>query len=175
MSGKPTDSIVPDDVSEFVFNVTRFEMQYPQFRLDTVTKLLHNVMLYEIHQRMKALYFSEKIIESTRIQNINVDDTTGEITYDIVSDYKSEKGFDVSKAREEGTKRHFIAPNVKLALSWVAGYIRLFSKGHWVKGIRRSNVIKKTRKRMEPKVQKMLNDATDSFYVRLVGGEIPYQ
>ena len=164
------NTVATDAQMRTVFNLTRFEMGYPQFRFDTVTKLLHDVMLPEIHARMAALYFSPKIIKATRIENIKIFGN-GNIRYQIVSDYKSEDGFDVSRAREEGTKRHFIAPTKKLALSWLAGYVRLFSKGHWVRGIRKSNVIKKTRKRMEPKIQKMLDDATDSYYIQLVAAE----
>ena len=165
------NSVATDDEMKTVFNLTRFEMEYPRFRLDTVTLLLNDVMLTEIHARMRSFYYSPKIIESTRIQNITVDNN-GNIDYEIISDYTSEKSFDVSKAREEGTKRHFIKPVFKLALSWLAGYVRLFSKGHWVRGITKSNVIKKTRKQYEPKIQKMLDDATDNFYLKLVGEKI---
>ena len=160
--------VASEDEMKTIYNLTRFEMEYPNFRMDTVKKLLNEVLLSELHSRMKSLYFSPKIIDSTRIENVNIYGN-GDINYQIVSDYKSSTGFDVSKAREEGTKRHFIKPNLKMALSWLAGYIRLFSKGHWVKGIRKSNVIKKTRKQMEPKIQKMLDEATDNLYIKLVG------
>ena len=125
------DSIITDEHMKNVYNRTRFVMQYPSFRLDTATELLNGVMLPEVHAAMRALHFDQKIIDSTRIQNIRVS-ADGDIDYQIISDYTSDDGFDVSKAREEGTKRHFIKPVVKLALSWLAGYVRLFSKGHWV-------------------------------------------
>lgn len=160
--------IASEDEFQTIFNLTQFEIQYPQFRYETTKNLLQDVMLAEIHARMKSLGYSQKIIDSTRIQIDSVD-TNGDIDYTITSDYESDTSFDVSKAREEGTKDHFIKPNLKSALSWLGGYIRLFSKGHWVKGITRSNVIRKTRKEYEPIIQKLLDDATDQFYLSIVG------
>lgn len=47
-------------------------------------------------------------------------------------------------AREHGTKRHWIAPRVKLALSWITQGVRLFSKGHYVSGIKSLHIIEDT-------------------------------
>jgi len=55
-------------------------------------------------------------------------------------------------------------PVNKLALSWLAGYIRLFSRGHWVRGITPSNVIEKTISAMEPKLQQILDERTDQYW-----------
>lgn len=48
-----------------------------------------------------------------------------------------------SKFMYDGTKRHFIKPVNKLALSWVQNGTRLFSRGHWVRGVKKSEWIKK--------------------------------
>jgi len=146
-----------------VFDITRFEMQYPRFIAENVKKIIHEEMLLPIHKAMKNFNYSEKIITGTTIQNININDE-GFVQFDVVSDYTSESGFDVAKARERGTKRHFIKPVVMATLSWVVGNVRLFSKGHWVKGIVRSNIIQKTVKATFPAVQNRLNEETSKFF-----------
>ena len=70
---------------------------------------------------------------------------------------------------EEGTKRHKIKPTKKKALAFVkkgpTGFIsafKVFSKGHWVKGIRARHVFrqgfKKGYPRFKKKLQKDLQD-----------------
>ena len=85
--------IATEDQFQTVFNLTQFEMQYPQFRYETTKKLLEDVMLNEIHSRMKSLQYSHKIIDSTRIQIDSVE-PNGDIEYTITSDHRSDKGFD---------------------------------------------------------------------------------
>lgn len=89
---------------------------------------------------MRKKRFSQKIIDSTYVESVDV--TTGEIT--ITSDYESEDGFDVSLAREEGTAHHKIIPKNKKFLSWIDNGIRRFSAGHTVKGIPAEKIIEKT-------------------------------
>lgn len=152
-----------DDAMRLVFDITRFEMQYPRFVQERAEKIIKEEMLSPIHKAMRNFNYSEKIIKGTTIENINISDQ-GYVQFDVVSDYKSESGFDVAKAREKGTKRHFIKPVVMAAISWVTGNVRLFSKGHWVKGIVRSNVIQKTIEATFPIVQNRLNEETSKFF-----------
>lgn len=155
-----------EDNMRTVFNLTRFEMQYPEFVRSIAPKIADESILKPIHSRMKDFGYSEKIIQSTRIENLQISNL-GELEFDVVSDYKSESGFDVSKAREKGTIRHFIKPINAKALSFiVGGFIRGFSKGHWVKGITASNVIVKTVAEMIPVAQQKLNEETDEFLSR---------
>jgi hypothetical protein len=145
------------------FDITRFEMQYPRFVQERAGKIIKEEMLVPIHRAMRGFSYSEKIIKGTTIENVNVSDQ-GYVQFDVVSDYRSESGFDVARAREEGTKRHFIKPAVMAALSWVSMNLRLFSKGHWVRGIARSNVIQKTVEATFPMVQNRLNEETSAFF-----------
>ena len=132
------------DVMKLLFNLTRFEMQYPRFIESTARQIIDEEILQPIKTAMRSFGYSEKIIDGTFIDNLFVDGN-GFIQFDVVSDYKSELGFDVAKAREKGTKRHFIKAVTKAVLSWVTNNVRLFSKGHWVKGFTKSNIIKKTK------------------------------
>jgi len=151
---------------KLVFKLTRFEMQYPNFVRSIAPKIADEQILKPVHSRMKDFGYSEKIIQSTRIENLQISNL-GELEFDVVSDYKSESGFDVSKAREEGTDDHELPKVPGRIYSWIAGgFIRAFSKGHWVKGITASNVIEKTVAEMIPVAQQKLNEKTDEFLQR---------
>jgi len=153
---------------KLVFNLTRFEMQYPQFIQSIAPKIADEEILNPIKSRMRDFGYSQKIIDSTRIENLQISNL-GQIEFDVVSDYKSELGFDVAEAREKGTSRHFIKPINAKALSFiVGGFIRGFSKGHWVKGITASNVIEKTVAEFTPIAQIKLNEETDLFLQRSI-------
>lgn len=158
-----------NDAMRLVFDITRFEMQYPRFLQEKVKKIIHDEMLIPIHNNMRKFNYSQKIIRGTTIENIKIDEQ-GFIQFDVVSDYKSESGFDVAKAREKGTKKHFIKPVVMAVLSWFVGNLRLFSKGHWVKGIVRSNVIQKTVEATFPIAQNRLNQETSKFFKETIRG-----
>lgn len=155
------------DVMKLLFNVTRFEMQYPRFIEETARRIIDEEILQPIKTAMKSFDYSEKIINDTTIENLFVDGN-GFIQFDVVSDYKSESGFDVAKAREEGTKDHFIKPVAKAAISWVAGGVRQFSKGHWVKGFTKSNIIKKTTEARFPIAQERISQESIIFFNRTV-------
>ena len=156
-----------DDVMKLLFNVTRFEMQYFRFIEQTAKQIVDEEILQPIKTEMKKFGYSQKIIDDTTIQNLFVDDN-GFVQFDVVSDCKSESGFDVAKAREKGTKRHFIKPIAKLALSWVVRNLRLFSKGHWVKGITKSNIIKKTTEARFTIAQERITQESLVFFNRTV-------
>jgi|APSaa5957512535_1039671.scaffolds.fasta_scaffold14413_4 hypothetical protein len=152
---------------KLVFNLTRFEMQYPRFAESIGIKIANEEILKPIHSRMKDFRYSEKIINSTRIEDVEIT-SSGQLVFDVVSDYTSKKGFDVSEAREKGTIRHFIKPLSKggTLRFLLGGFIVGFSKGHWVKGITKSNVIEKTINQMTPIAQTRLNKETDEFLQR---------
>lgn len=53
---------------------------------------------------------------------------------------------------EHGTRRHFVAPREKLALSWEKNGERFFSGGHFVSGIPARRVLQKARDRFVSEV-----------------------
>lgn len=57
-----------------------------------------------------------------------------------------------------GTKRHFVAPVNKTALSWSQGGTRFFSKGHWVSGIKKSEWIEKNYEDREIRFNAMVRE-----------------
>ena len=156
----------PVDFSKRAFVVMKTQVQYPRFLREEAKKIADNVILKPLHSRMKSFGYSQKIIDGTTIENLTIG-RNGTMSFDVVSDYTSESGFDAASARETGTRSHFVRPVNAKALSWIAGgFIRAFSKGHWVRGITPTNVVKKTVQEKIPEAQARLNEATDLFISR---------
>ena len=57
-------------------------------------------------------------------------------------DFKGKNKVPLDLWFEEGTKRHFVKPVFKKALTWVLEGIRFFSKGHFVSGIEAKHIFK---------------------------------
>ena len=181
-------SAVTDEMIDIAFSVTRFQMIYPSFRVDLAQKLVDDILLREIHDRMKAKNFSQKIIDSTKVTVVNVDDHTGNITIRATSDYEAEKEdgtkFDVAKAREEGTTRHWVGPKKPGGvLAWpsagpFSGLARaifskradnalgrfLFSKGHYVSGIDEARIVRDTCRLLQPVIQREFDKQSLAFF-----------
>ena len=156
----------PVDFSRHAFLVMKTQLQYPRFLREEAKKIADDTILKPLRQRMQNFGYSKKIIDGTTIQNITIN-RNGTMSFDVISDYESDSGFDVGQAREKGTVDHFVRPRNAKALSWIAGgFIRAFSKGHWVRGITASNVVSKTVQEKIPEAQARLNEATDLFIAR---------
>ena len=156
----------PVDFSKRAFLAMKMQVQYPRFLREQVAKIANDEILKPLHSRMKDFGYSQKIIQGTTIENLTIG-RNGTMSFDVVSDYTSESNFDVSNAREKGTSRHFVKPVNAKALSFIAGgFIRSFSKGHWVRGITATNVVQKTVQEKIPEAQARLNEATDLFISR---------
>jgi len=154
------------DPSKKAFLAFTIQIQYPRFIREESKKIAEEVILKPLHQRMRSFGYSEKIINGTTIENITVN-KTGSLTFDVVSDYESESGFSVANAREAGTVDHDLPKVQGRTYSWiVGGFIRAFSKGHRVRGITATNVVRKTVQEMIPQAQNRLNEATDRFLER---------
>ena len=156
----------PIDSSKKAFLVLKTQVQYPRFLREQAKKIADDVILKPLHSRMKSFGYSEKIINGTTIENFSIG-RNGTMSFDVVSDYDSESGFDVAKAREEGTIDHDLPKIEGRTYSWIAGgFIRAFSKGHRVKGFTATNVVKKTVQEKISEAQARLNEATDLFIAR---------
>ena len=134
-------------------------MQYTHLHEDWVInkakEKANKVIVDDIVQQMKDANFSHKIWKGTFLSDkVSFDKEKGIIHLKVRSIYETDSGFDVALAREHGTKRHFIAPRVKLALSWITLGIRLFSKGHYVSGIKSLYIIRDTVERKKAQCQR---------------------
>lgn len=122
------------DLDRFQLKVKMLRAQFPNFQETTVMRVAEETILDEIHKRMRDAKFSEKIINGTVIQRIDILDDKYRIWFR--SEFFSPSGFDVALAREKGTRDHFIAPVDADSLSWVGeDGTRRYSKGHTVTGL----------------------------------------
>lgn len=142
----------------------QLKLQYPKFLDITATRIANEFILEAIQSRMRARKYSEKIIIRTFIEKVKVDEA-GFMSFDVVSDYRSEdeKDFDVAKGREEGTTGIFLLPVFKLFLKWIDAGIAIFSKGHFRRGITASGIIDRTVEERLPIAQQKLDEETDVF------------
>lgn len=160
-----TDIASAQDANQLLFNLVRFEQQLPRFIEDVVQRLAEEEILNPIKTKMKQKNYSQKIIDGTTIENIIVDGS-GFVQFDVISEYNTEEGFDVATAREEGTRDHTIRPrDPKGVLRFIlGGFVVGWSKGHLVKGIKASHIVRDTVKSRFPIFQQKLTEEIIQFY-----------
>ena len=160
------DLPAPSEFSKQAFVAMKMRVQYPRFLREESKRIAEDVILKPLHLRMRSFGYSQKIIDGTTIENLSIG-RNGTLSFDVVSDHESQSGFSVANAREEGTISHFVRPVNAKALSFIAGgFIKAFSKGHWIRGITPTNVVNKTVQEKIPEAQARLNEATDAFISR---------
>lgn len=129
-----------------------------------------DVVLDEIHAKMELEEFSPKIIDATFVGPTIIAGKTAKIHF--ISDYKTDSGFDVSKAREEGTTH----PNPTFpkkkggVLRWIAktGEI-IFRKRSHPKGIERLLIIEKTIKKNQGTALQTIQDSISEKALKVLG------
>lgn len=162
-----------EKAKEYKLRTVRLRHLYKDFMKTKATEIVNKYLVDPIVEEMRAKGVSRKIWENVEIGNVVVTDDG--IYVRIHNEYFAESGFDVAVAREEGTERHFIQPlryaqqfasvdpnvvsNLPKALSWIQGGKRFFSKGHWVSGLPRLNIIASMIESKEYELQQKLNDA----------------
>ena len=102
-------------------------------------------VLTAIHRDMETNNFSKKIIDRTFVGSVDVTNQGRKITVHFISDFVADDtGFDVSNAREEGTRDHDVFP--KKSGGWLT-YIdpntgkRVFRRHTHPSGIQRLLII----------------------------------
>lgn len=106
-------------------------------------------ILDEIKTKMKQENFSNKIIDATFLGKTEKFGTI--LKQHFISNYVADTGFDVSNAREEGTRDHTVLPKKRGGvLRWMldTGEV-IFRKKSRPKGIERLLIIEKTLKENE--------------------------
>lgn len=79
-------------------------------------------------------------------------------------DFKGKHGEPLDLWFEEGTKRHFIKPVTAKALSWiVGGFVKAFSKGHYVSGIQARHVFRDGSKKGYPEFKRKLQEKLEEY------------
>ena len=144
-----------EKIQDLKTRIAHYRNFHDDFSKRKAKELANKIIVDKITNLMQAEEFSEKIWKNTFLSDdVQIDSYKGKIHLNVRSVYKTESGFDVALAREHGTKRHWIAPRVKLALSWITQGIRLFSKGHYVSGIKSLHIIEDTVKANKEELQR---------------------
>lgn len=155
-----------EDIKEFRKNLQILKLQILQFQSTVVRQIAEEITIFVIHAKMRAAGFSQKIIDGTRLDNIELIGNK-RIRFHIRSEYFSSTGFDVAVAREEGTVDHFVKPKVKKALHFQDVK---FSKGHEVSGIMALFIVRDTVKETAERVQEQYRRELLQWYVANLGG-----
>lgn len=157
-----------EDIKDFRRSLQVLKLQILQFQATVVRDIANEITIFVIHAKMRAAGFSEKIIDGTILDNIEIIGNK-KIRFHIRSEYFSSTGFDVAVAREEGTDDHFIKPVVKKALHGGSDW-PFFSKGHEVSGIMAFFIVRDTVKETAPRVQEQYRRDLLQWYVATLGG-----
>ncbi len=184
------------DVQRLEFGIAQVELLQNEFAMLTLPTIVNQQVIDLIQYRMQSNNFSKKIIDRTFLEKIVIND--GEADVHVISDYESEEGFDVAKAREEGTVDHDIVPKVQgprakrgrneqqtdqtrdipdsqqvnhpVALSWIVNGIRLYSKGHRVSGIPALRLIETTIREKAEIVQQLYYEQETTWAMEKLEG-----
>jgi len=144
-----------DRAERFRLRVMQYTHLHDEWVIRKAKEKANKIIVDDIIQQMKDENFSPKIWKGTFLSDrVTFDKKKGKLNLKVRSVYETDSGFDVALAREHGTKRHFIAPRVKLALSWITLGVRLFSKGHYVSGIKSLYIIRDTVERKKKEFEK---------------------
>jgi hypothetical protein len=140
------------ELKSFQNKIRTLAAAFPFIQTNAVLEVAQEDILEQMKKKMNLNNFSQKIIDATFVGPIV--STPDKIQIHYISNYEADTGFDVSNAREEGTRDHFIRPKKKGGtLRWEgADGATHFSKGHEVSGIERLLIIEKTIKENEAQV-----------------------
>ena len=175
--------MIPDKqwVERYRNRLRRYEHLRLDFLKTKTTELANKIVVDEIRSEMEKAGVHRKIWESVVVESVQVDSNTGSIKINIHAEYFSEDGFDVAQAREFGTRDHYIQPlrysmsfdrldpeigdryGLPKALSWIQNGVRRFSKGHWVSGLPRLNIIEKTIESKEVELRERIYEEYENW------------
>ena len=82
----------------------------PTLRKFALERAADDTVLTAIHRDMETNNFSKKIIDRTFVGNVDITNQGKKITVHFISDFVADTSFDVSNAREEGTRDHDVFP-----------------------------------------------------------------
>lgn len=158
-----------EDIKRFRQKITGLKIQLFTFQSSTIRKFANIIITDRIHQNMRDAGFSEKIIEGTFLDNIELLGRT-KVRLFFRSIYFTETGFDVALAREEGTDDHDViaGPGKVLPIPTSDGII--FRKSAHPDGILALFIVSNTVKQMTAPLQDEYNRQQDIWYKKNLGG-----
>ena len=166
--------IIVSNVSDLKQLQTKFKVlkaAMPFIQKKAVTQVSNENVLKKIKTKMRLNNFSQKIIDATFVGITTVQGGISKTHF--ISNYVApENDFDVSEAREEGTKSGVTRFPKKPGgvLRWIgkAGEV-IFRKKSTPKGIERLLIIEKTIKEEENNVQKEVGEVVAKEALKILG------
>ncbi len=143
---------------------------FPLIQTNAVLDFAQNDILAEMKRKMNLEDFSQKIIDATFIGPIVL--LPDKIQVHFISNYVApENNFDVSEAREEGTRDHDVRPLRKGGtLRWFADTGEpIFAKKSHPAGIERLLIIEKTIKENESEVDTLYGESIAETASKIIG------
>lgn len=160
-----------NELKQFTNKLKSLERTMSTLQLRALEKTADEIILNDIHREMETKGISKKIIETTYVGSIDIVQGKS-ATIHIISDYTPDNGFDVGKAREEGTADHMVKPITKKSLSWINNNNgkRMFdSVGHIVSGLPRLLIIERIIQKNKQKSQESYEDNIIISYRQTLG------
>jgi len=141
-----------EDIKRFRTKIKSMELQFIQFNATTLRRLANEIITAKIHENMRRADFSEKIIDGTFLDNIELTSKSKTRLY-FRSEYYADSGFDVAVAREDGTDDHDVVagPGKSLPIPTPQGII--FRKKSHPSGIPALHIVSDTTKNLKPSLQ----------------------
>ena len=158
-----------EDIKRFRQKITGLKIQLFTFQSTTLRNFANIIITDKIHQNMRDAGFSEKIIEGTFLDNIELIGRKKARLF-FRSEYFAETGFDVALAREEGTDKHEVVagPGKVLPIPTSSGII--FRKSANPDGILALFIVANTVKQMTAPLQDEYNRQLDIWYQKNLEG-----
>ena len=97
------------DIENLSSKLEQIKLEHNQFILFTLSTIINQEIIDEIHHKTEADGVSLKIIQRTYLQ-INNNTSQGKVTFKIISDYTSESGFVVAEIIEHGRRAYVVYP-----------------------------------------------------------------
>ncbi len=160
-----------NDIRNFQTRLQALKVALPFIQKKAVLEVSNDKVLAIIKRKMKLNNFSKKIIDATFVGKTTIQ--AGISKTHFISNYVApENDFDVSEAREEGTKSGVTRFPKKPGgvLRWIAksGQV-IFRKKSTPKGIERLLIIEKTLKQEENNVQKDVSEVIGKEAAKILG------
>lgn len=158
-----------DDIKLFRQKITGLKLQLFTFQSFTLRKFANIIIVDKIHQNMMDAGFSEKIIDGTFLDNIELVGRNKARLF-FRSIYFTVTGFDVALAREEGTDKHKVVTGEGKTLPIPTSGGLIFRKSANPDGILALFIVSQTVKLMTEPLQDEYNRQLNMWYQKNLEG-----
>lgn len=158
-----------EDIKQYSVKLQTIKMQLPAFAMITVKQLGMEIILNAIHKRMKSAGFSQKIINGTKLDRIEIISNSIARLF-FVSEYFSETGYDVALGREKGSDTHKVTAGEGKTIPIPTSSGIIFRKSANPSGVEALHIVGKTVKEFSSTLQKEYDITRTEWQSQNLGG-----